>query len=79
NTAGWMTAELGRQPWIVYGLFRTEQGTSPTVSAGNSLFSLLGFVGMYIVIGVLFVLLVIRKINHGPDGPIVDVPTAEQK
>jgi len=71
NTAGWMTAELGRQPWIVYGLFRTEQGTSPTVSAGNSLFTLLGFVGMYFVIGVLFILLVIKKINKGPEEPAV--------
>jgi len=70
NTAGWMTAELGRQPWIVYGLFRTVQGTSPTVSAGNGLFTLLGFLGMYFVLGVLFIFMVIRKINKGPDEPI---------
>lgn len=67
NTAGWMTAELGRQPWLVYGLMRTVDGTSLTVSAGNTLFTLLGFLGMYFVVGVLFLLLVIKAINHGPD------------
>lgn len=67
NTAGWMTAELGRQPWLVYGLMRTVDGTSPTVSAGNSLFTLLGFAGMYFVLGTLFLLLVIKKINEGPN------------
>ena len=67
NTAGWMTAELGRQPWLVYGLMRTAHGTSPMVSAGNSLFTLLGFLGMYFIIGVLFLFLVIRRINQGPE------------
>jgi len=66
NTAGWMTAELGRQPWLVYGLMRTMDGTSLNVSAGNTLFTLLGFLGMYFVVGVLFLLLVIKAINHGP-------------
>jgi len=68
NTAGWMTAELGRQPWLVYGLFRMAEGSSPTVSAGNSLFTLLGFLGMYFVIGVLFLLIVLRHIAVGPSG-----------
>jgi cytochrome d ubiquinol oxidase subunit I len=66
NTAGWMTAEVGRQPWLVYGLMRTSEGISPTVSAGNGLFTLLGFLGMYLVLGVLFLFLVIRTINNGP-------------
>src|SRR6202008_1231975 len=43
NTAGWLTAELGRQPWLVYGLMRTENGYSRMVSAGNGMFTLLGF------------------------------------
>ena len=51
NTAGWMTAELGRQPWLVYGLMRTADGYSKTVSAGNGIFTLLGFLGMYTVSG----------------------------
>jgi len=66
NTAGWMTAEIGRQPWVVYGLMRTAQGFSPEVSAGNGLFTLLGFMGMYTVLTVVFLFLVRREIEHGP-------------
>jgi len=66
NTAGWTTAELGRQPWLVYGLLRTAQGTSHRVSAGNGLFSLLGFMGIYTVLAIVFVLLVTRVIARGP-------------
>ncbi len=66
NTAGWMTAELGRQPWLVYGLYRTHEGSSPSVAAGNGLFTLLGFLGMYLVIGVLYLFLIIRIIHQGP-------------
>jgi cytochrome d ubiquinol oxidase subunit I len=67
NTAGWMTAELGRQPWLVYGLMRTADGYSKTVSAGNGMFTLLGFFGMYTVLGILFLFLVWREIEHGPE------------
>ncbi len=66
NTAGWLTAEIGRQPWIVYGLMRTEHGISPEVSAGNGLFTLLGFMGMYAAMSVLFVFLIGRELEHGP-------------
>jgi cytochrome d ubiquinol oxidase subunit I len=66
TTAGWMTAELGRQPWLVYGLMRTADGTSPRVSAGNTLFTLIGFSGLYLVIGIVFLYLVGRDIAHGP-------------
>ena len=68
NTAGWMTAELGRQPWLVYGLMRTADGYSKTVSAGNGMFTLLGFMGMYMVLGIVFLFLVRREIEHGPLG-----------
>jgi cytochrome d ubiquinol oxidase subunit I len=67
TTAGWMTAELGRQPWLIYGLMRTVQGASPQVSAGNGLFTLLGFMGLYALLGMLFVLLIIRDVAHGPE------------
>ena len=67
NTAGWMTAEIGRQPWLVYGLMRTNEGFSPTVSAGNALFTLIGFMGMYTVLSILFILLMWREIEHGPE------------
>jgi cytochrome d ubiquinol oxidase subunit I len=66
NTAGWMTAEIGRQPWIVYGLIRTDQGYSKYVSAGNGLFTLLGFMGMYSMLSILFIVLVYRIIAAGP-------------
>lgn len=68
NTAGWWTAELGRQPWLVYGLMRMVDGTSTTVSAGNTLFTLIGFAGMYFVIGMLFLFLVVKTIHQGPTG-----------
>ena len=67
TTAGWMTAELGRQPWLVYGVMRTERGTSPHVSAGSIAFSTLGFMGLYVVLGLLFVFLVGRAIAQGPE------------
>lgn len=63
NTAGWYTAELGRQPWLVYNLLRTEDGISPTVSSGNTLFTLLGFIGLYLLVGMLFLLLVGKIVN----------------
>jgi cytochrome bd ubiquinol oxidase subunit I len=66
NIAGWMTAELGRQPWLIYGLMRTSEGYSSTVSAGNGLFTLLGFMGLYTLLGLLFTVLVYREISRGP-------------
>ena len=66
NTAGWMTAEIGRQPWLVYNLIRTAGGESATVGAGTTLFSLLGFMGMYTVLAILWVLLVYNIIESGP-------------
>jgi cytochrome d ubiquinol oxidase subunit I len=66
NVLGWMTAELGRQPWLIYGLFHTSQGHSQVVSAGDTVFTLIGFVGLYMVLGLLFLVLVGREISHGP-------------
>src|SRR6516162_6012185 len=66
NTLGWMTAELGRQPWLAYGLFRTTDGYSKVLSNGDTIFTVIGFVGLYFVIGVLFLYLVGRQIAHGP-------------
>jgi cytochrome d ubiquinol oxidase subunit I len=66
NTAGWMTAEIGRQPWLVYGLMRTTEGYSKYVHAGNGLFTLLGFMGLYSLLAVLFLVLLNHEIAHGP-------------
>jgi len=69
NIAGWTTAEVGRQPWVVHGLLRTEHGISPpeSVPAGTALFTLLGFAGLYALISLLFVLFIARIVARGPE------------
>lgn len=67
NTAGWITAEVGRQPWLIYGLMRTIHGASPRVSAGNVWFTLIGFMGMYTVLAILWLFLMWREIELGPE------------
>jgi cytochrome d ubiquinol oxidase subunit I len=67
NTAGWTAAELGRQPWLVYGLFRTEQGLSEVVNSGAVVFTLIGFIGLYFVVGLLYLSLFCRELKRGPE------------
>ena len=67
NTAGWFVAELGRQPWLAYGLFRTSEGVSPLLSSGSVLFTLIGFAGMYLIMGLLYIVLMVREVDHGPE------------
>jgi cytochrome d ubiquinol oxidase subunit I len=74
NQAGWFTAEVGRQPWVVYELLRTEDAFSPNVDGGQVLASLAMFVAIYGLLFVLFVFLLDQKIRVGPDAP---TPTAE--
>ncbi len=66
NEAGWVVSEVGRQPWIVYGLMKTSDATSPTVAAGETIFTLIGFLGMYFILGLLLVYLTLREIDAGP-------------
>jgi len=66
TTAGWWTAELGRQPWMVHGLLRTADAGSPQVNTGNVVFTTLGFAGLYLVLGILFLFQVMRELNRGP-------------
>jgi cytochrome d ubiquinol oxidase subunit I len=66
NQLGWFTAEVGRQPWIVYGLMRTTAAGSPTVTSGQVLMSLAMFVLIYLALFVLFIYLLDQKIRHGP-------------
>jgi cytochrome d ubiquinol oxidase subunit I len=66
TTAGWTTAELGRQPWLVYGVMRTAEGSSPRVGAGSVAFSTIGYMGLYFVLGVLFLGLVGKLLARGP-------------
>ncbi len=65
NTMGWLTSELGRQPWLVHGLLRTKDGSSTNVSSGSTLFSLLGFMGLYAMLSLLFFLLISRLLQRG--------------
>jgi cytochrome bd ubiquinol oxidase subunit I len=67
NTAGWAAAELGRQPWLVFGLFRTNQGGSDVVSAGDTVFTLLGFLGLYFVVGIVYLGLFWHELLHGQE------------
>ena len=71
-TAGWWTAEIGRQPWIVYNLLPTSQGVSPTLSATDVGISLVMFVGLYILLFILFIYLLNGKIQAGPE-PLEEV------
>jgi cytochrome d ubiquinol oxidase subunit I len=70
NEAGWVVTEVGRQPWIVYGIMRTAQSSSPTVVSGEAIFTVIGFAGMYFLLGVLFLYLVLREIGIGPSQEI---------
>lgn len=67
NEAGWTVTEVGRQPWIAYGLLRTAQGASPTVAAAETIFTLLGFAGTYALLGLVFLCLVLRIVAAGPE------------
>ncbi|MDE2027479.1 MAG: cytochrome ubiquinol oxidase subunit I [Candidatus Omnitrophica bacterium] len=68
NQLGWTTAEVGRQPWIVYGLLRTSQGLSKAVQADAVLTSLIMFTLIYLLLFVLFIFLLDQKIKQGPGG-----------
>jgi cytochrome d ubiquinol oxidase subunit I len=68
NHAGWLVAEVGRQPWVAYGLQRTAAATSTNVSEGMTIFTLLGFMGLYALVGLLYLFLFVRIVNRGPGG-----------
>jgi len=67
NQLGWISAEVGRQPWIVYGLLRTTDGLSRVVDARQVTVSLVLFTVVYLLLMVVFVYLLDKKIKHGPD------------
>src|SRR3954453_18929744 len=69
NIAGWVTAETARQPWLVYGVQRTAAGASPaeSVPAGTGIFTLLGFAGLFLFVGILSLMLLVRIIARGPE------------
>jgi cytochrome d ubiquinol oxidase subunit I len=75
-TAGWWTAEIGRQPWVVYNVLETADGVSPLLGAADVVISLGMFIALYSLLLVLFLYLLNRKIQDGPE-ELEDVETAE--
>jgi cytochrome d ubiquinol oxidase subunit I len=73
--SGWWTAELGRQPWIVWQVLRTEDAFSPNVTAGQVAFTLGTFIVLYVLVLGLFLFLLDRKIREGPPPPPDDEHT----
>ncbi|HEY3268858.1 MAG TPA: cytochrome ubiquinol oxidase subunit I [Armatimonadota bacterium] len=81
NQAGWVVAEVGRQPWVVYGLMRTSEGVSANVSGGETVFTLLGFMGLYALLGLLYLFMFVRIVAQGPQamdatGNVIPTPSA---
>jgi cytochrome bd ubiquinol oxidase subunit I len=74
NEAGWVAAEVGRQPWTVYGLQRVAAASSTNVTAGMTYFTLFGFMGLYMVVGLLYLLVFARIVMNGPGMPEGDAP-----
>jgi cytochrome d ubiquinol oxidase subunit I len=74
NTAGWLTAELGRQPWLAYGVLPLSNGGSPALAGGTIVFTLLGSAGLYLILGLLYFLLVLQEAARGPEA--TDTPLA---
>lgn len=73
NQVGWFTAEMGRQPWVVYGLLKTSNALSEVVTANQVLFSLILFFMIYALLFTLFIYLLNKKIKKGPDeSPLID-------
>ena len=66
HETGWITAEVGRQPWIIYGLMKTAQASSVVVSAGELVFSMLMFALVYLLLFIMFIMLFVRIVKQGP-------------
>lgn len=73
NTSGWIMTEVGRQPWIVFGLQKTEEGVSPLVSKGMVGTTLIGFTTVYGILAAVFIYLVVHFVKKGPDAEQTEV------
>jgi len=77
NEAGWVSAEVGRQPWLVYGIMRTAEGASTNVVAGETIFTVAGFAGIYALLILLYVMVALREVANGPSAaPQTNAPSA---
>ena len=73
---GWFTAEVGRQPWVVYGLLRTKDAVTPSLVTGDVLFSLIGYVAVYGVIATYGTYYIYKLLREGPTGEAIPIPGA---
>jgi cytochrome d ubiquinol oxidase subunit I len=64
---GWISAEVGRQPWIVYNILRTKDAVSTAIVGGDVIFSIILFALIYLLLGSLYIYLLVREIKHGPE------------
>ena len=78
NTTGWLITEMGRQPWIVYGLQKTAQGLSTVVPAGYILISMIGFTVVYGILAVVDVMLIAKYAKKSPD-ELEEAPAASEE
>ena len=67
NIAGWTVAEVGRQPWIVFGLQKVDKAFSPVVSAGQLIFSLSGYILIYTFLTFVWIYLMKKNARLNPD------------
>ena len=67
---GWIAAEVGRQPWVVYRIMKTADAASITVTAGEILFSIILFGLIYLFLGDLYLFLFVREVKHGPESEV---------
>lgn len=79
NTAGWYLTEVGRQPWIVYGLQKVEAGVSTSVSAVSMLIALTGFAFIYAILAIADVYLLVKFIKKGPEEASPEIMDHEMK
>ena len=78
NTTGWLITEMGRQPWIVYGLQKTAEAVSTVVPAGYVLISMVGFTLIYGILAVVDVMLIVKYAKKSPD-ELEEVPSASEE
>ena len=79
NQVGWYSAEVGRQPWVVYGLLKTSDALTRSLKEGQVLFSLILFTLVYVTLFLLFIYMMNKKIQQGPQSEDVDEPSSGSK
>ena len=79
NSTGWILTEMGRQPWIVFGVMTTDQGVSPGVTATSVMISLVAFTAVYAVLGAIGLRLMMTAATDGPPPPVDDAEAVEDR